>query len=1211
MTTTDKSRKTASLATKIGRIFIWTASIWFAILILLQIVLSPSLLTGILNKAAKDFIDGDIRFGKAGVSLFRDFPNISLNLDDFTLTYPADRFDNSESMGAQGWLAAHGTGERSDTLASLKSLSVSLRVFPLIFGAIDIPEISLTSPRIYAHSYADGRTNWQIFKTSEGKEAEEDASDQTDGLPEIRLRKISLEEHPHIVYTDSRDTVFAMIDMKDMEFRGRINTSRVHAIKGDFSLDSLFAAGRIANDTIALGIDRININDKGRRRFDASLEANTTLATRSFGRLRIPIEIGTSIIFHRDSIPSVSLEGFRSSIAYIPLEANMDLSFHTDHLGINGDFGIEGWKADDAIKEYAANFIPELKRVKTDATITLDGHCNGSYSYDGKELPEISIYLDIPESSVKHEDFSEAINLTLKMSAETECEGNVRASITDAAITSKGLDIRIIGDAEELLDSDPVIRLDCSMSFCLDSLVSVLPDSLQIQAAGSLEAMAKGSFKMSQLSLYNMTGADIQAEIKSDRLSVDSPLDTLGVRIKGFDIKLAPETMTSRKDSTRQFNLIGVTVSIDSTHIKYKDALEITGERLKASAKNNIDPKDTSEINPLGGRISADLLIIKDASDAQIRLSGSNNGFQLMPKRTNRHVPVLTLNSSNKNLIVRDISSRAVLNDVNIRANAAMNSIERRQKIKALRDSLAEVYPEIPEDSLLRHAWAQKAKAPRDSKVVPEWLKEDDFRAKDIDIRLDKSLAKYFREWDINGNFSLSSGILQTRYFPLMNLLRSFEASFNNDKVAIDTLLFQSGSSNLGVRGSLTGLKRALLGRGDLKLDAEINSSRLNTNELLRAYDVGSKYLSISKSAKAATVSDSELMKMAADTTSDPTLEMPLIIVPSNLNADIGINAKNMIYSKLAIQKFDADIVMKERCVQIKNAKAATNMGGIELEAFYATRSKKNLKTGICLDFKDITAERVISLVPAIDTIMPLLKTFNGLLDCEFAVTSDLDTNMNLVMPSINGIARISGKDLTIQENDIFRKFARLLLFKNRKEGRVDQMTVEGVIKDNKIEVFPFILKMDRYTLALSGIQNFDQSFLYHASLIRSPFLIKLGVDIQGNNFDDMGFRIGKAKYRNTEVPVFTAVIDQTKINLRNSITDIFKKGVNAAIEENTSQKILLEHKKKLGYLNVAEDRMEELSEDEMKQFEAEKAARETEEAGEVDENEETTEKDI
>ena len=315
-----------------------------------------------------------------------------------------------------------------------------------------------------------------------------------------------------------------------------------------------------------------------------------------------------------------------------------------------------------------------------------------------------------------------------------------------------------------------------------------------------------------------------------------------------------------------------------------------------------------------------------------------------------------------------------------------------------------------------------------------------------------------------------------------------------------------------------------------------------------------------------------------------------------------------MNYSKLAIREFDADLVMKERCVQITEAKALTNMGTIGLEAFYATRSKKNLKAGLCLDFKDITAERVISLVPAIDTIMPLLKTFNGFLDCEFAVTTDLDTNMNLIMPSVNGIARISGKDLTIQENDIFKKFARLLLFKNRKEGRVDQMTVEGVIKDNKIEVFPFILKMDRYTLALSGIQNFDQSFHYHASLIRSPFLIKLGVDIQGNNFDDMGFRIGKAKYRNTEVPAFTAVIDQTKINLRNSITDIFEKGVNAAIEENNSQKELMEHKKRIGYLNVTEEKMEDLSEEEMKQFEAEKAASETAEAAEATE---TTETDI
>lgn len=1190
METKDTSQKTKRVSVKIGKILLWIAGIWLGILIILQTILSPSLLTGILNKVAEDFIDGEVRFGKAGISLFRAFPNIRLQLDDFTLAYPADRFDISESMGAQGWLTVHGNGSQSDTLASFKSFSVSFKVLPLIFGTIDIPEISLTKPRIFAHSYADGNANWQIFKAGESNDddsSDDDSSDDDSGLPEIRLRKIILNEHPHIVYTDSRDTVFAMIDMKALTFKGRINTDRINNLQGDFSLDSLFAAGRIVKDTLALGIDRIHISDKGRRKFDASLNARTLLATRSFGRLSIPIDINSSIEFPKDTVPVVRIRDFRSSVAYIPIEADMDLKFHTKSVGAYGSFGINGWKVDEAMKEYAVNFIPELKKVDTDATITLRGECDGSYSYDGSCIPDITIDLQIPKSLIRHEDFSEDINLALQVSAETDREWKTRIHVKEAGIRAKGLDMKLSGTADDILDSDPGISLDCNIKASLDSLVSILPDSLQLHASGNVEAIARGGFRLSHLNLYNMTGADIHAEVKSERLSLSSPLDTIDIRIKGLDIKLAPETMTSIKDSTKQFNLIGVIASIDSTHIKYKDDLEITGERLKASAKNNIDPKDTSEINPLGGRISAGLLIIQDASDAQIRLSGSNSGFQIMPKRTNRHIPVLTFNSSNKNLIIRNLSSRAVLNDVNIKASAAMNSIERRQKVKALRDSLAKVYPEIPEDSLLRHAWAQRSRTPRDSKVVPEWLKEDDFRSKDIDIRLDKTLAKYFREWDLNGKFALSSGIMQTRYFPLMNNLRTFEASFNNNKIAIDTLLLQSGSSNLGVRGSLTGLRRALLGRGHLNLDVDINSTRLNTNELLRAYDIGSRYRSMTSSSKQVTISDSELMKMAADTTSDITAEMPLIIIPSNLSADIKVKARNMIYSKLAIKEFDADLLMKDRCVRIKDAKAASNMGGIELEAFYATRNKQNLKAGLCLDFKDITAERVISLVPAIDTIMPLLKTFKGFLDCEFAVTTDLDTNMNLVMPSVNGIARISGKDLTIQENDIFKKFARLLLFKNRKEGRVDQMTVEGVIKDNKIEVFPFILKMDRYTLALSGIQNFDQSFHYHASLIKSPFLIKLGLDIQGNNFDDMDFRIGKAKYRNPEVPTFTAVIDQTKINLRKSITDIFEKGVNAAIEENSSQKELWEHKKRIGYLNVAEEKMEDLSDEEMKQLEA------------------------
>ena len=171
-------------------------------------------------------------------------------------------------------------------------------------------------------------------------------------------------------------------------------------------------------------------------------------------------------------------------------------------------------------------------------------------------------------------------------------------------------------------------------------------------------------------------------------------------------------------------------------------------------------------------------------------------------------------------------------------------------------------------------------------------------------------------------------------------------------------------------------------------------------------------------------------------------------------------------------------------------------------------------------------------------------------------------------------------------------------------------MLQKETIKDNTLEVFPFVIKMDRYMLALSGIQNLDMLYRYHASLIKSPFLIRLGVDIYGPDFDNMKFKIGKAKYKNGNVPVFTTVVDQTKINLAESIRNIFDKGVDAAVRENIRQAAILDHKQKIGYVNAVDMKLEELSASEQKQMEAEQAADQAAEAAESGETAPATDTD-
>ena len=140
---------------------------------------------------------------------------------------------------------------------------------------------------------------------------------------------------------------------------------------------------------------------------------------------------------------------------------------------------------------------------------------------------------------------------------------------------------------------------------------------------------------------------------------------------------------------------------------------------------------------------------------------------------------------------------------------------------------------------------------------------------------------------------------------------------------------------------------------------------------------------------------------------------------------------------------------------------------------------------------------------------------------------------------------------------------------KNKNKGTVDKMSVNGIIRNNILEVFPFVLNIDRYTVAASGLQHLDESYNYHISVIKSPLLVKFGVNVFGKNFDEMKFRVGKARYRNTNVPVFTKQLDTVQYSLINSIHNIFEIGVEKAIRENREQDIV---QQKMDQINYSSD---------------------------------------
>lgn len=1160
---------------RILKAMLWIGGIWLALLIILQVALSPAVLTKVVDKLAPQYIDGDLSFSRIKISMFRYFPNVGITLEDGALTYPADRYDAMELKGAQGRLLYHGCGETADTLASFRHFSMGINVPALIAGKISIPHVALVKPRIFAHSYDSLNANWDIFRF----ESEEDTTSTT--LPPISVGRIRLTNHPHIVYTDSEDTLFALIDVKRMAFNGKLDTRRASRNRIGLTVDSLMVAGRLAADTIGLALNKLHIHEHDDH-MDLNAEAKALLATRSFGRIHVPISIKGTAGLVKDSIPTLAMHGFKAEIAAIPISFDADLKKADGHIKIDSRFSVDSCLVEDMIDGFVKNFIPEAAKVKTDAAIFLKGTCSGPFG--NGQLPSFDATLTVPQAEIRHKDIRHGADIDLMVSAKTDEDGLINVNVESAGFHTYGLHLKAKGSAEDILGEDPVLGIDGKFFASADSLLTFLPEDSGIEASGILATELKGSMKLSQMDIYNFAQADITGSISSEGLTLRSPKDTIDVSLGAFNVNIGPETKTSTKDPNLTVKLLAITGSLGKADISLKDAITAKGEGMTFSAKNSVNAfsaTDTSRIHPLGGHIKAKSLAIEDAEGMSITLDNTTNGFQMMPKEGHPEIPVLNLSSSNKRIYLRDESGRVILTDASLKGSAVMNTVERRQKRRAFMDSLMTAHPGVSRDSLQALLRSQ-----RRTRQLPSWMAEEDFKAQDISFKLDGSLAKYFREWDINCDLDVRTGILMTPYFPLRNIFKGIDVSLNNNELKIDNFKINTGESEIAAQGSLSGLRRALLGRGTYNLDLNITSGKMNADELLAAYNTGASYVPPTDMESLEDVSDSEFLKMSVADSLDTETENALIVIPSNLKADLKIDAGNIRFSDLLISEFDANMVMKERCVQIVGSKAVTNMGMAEFEGFYATRTKQDIRTGFNFNLSDVTTEKVIAMMPAIDTIMPLLNSFKGLVDCEIAATASLDTCMNILTPTINGVIRINGENLTMSDNEVFSSLAKKLKFRNSKEGKIDRMTVEGVIKDNTLEVFPFVVDLDRYTLAMSGLQHLDMSFKYHVSIIKSPLVFKIGVDLYGPEFEQMKFKIGKPKYKNANVPVFTAVIDETRINLVESIHSIFEKGVELAVKENERQEAIEELKQQIGYVNAAEQQIEELSAEEQQQLE-------------------------
>ena len=1134
------------------------------LLVALQVVLRPKVLTPIVNRFAEQYVDGgELRFSRVRASVIKDFPFLNFTLDDCAIVYPHDRyarFDSTIVEKGRFPLLQAGRAPMMDTLASFRTLQASLNLVNYLKKtSYDIRRVELDHPRIFAHHYDSTAANWDILRLSDPDDTTASAP-----LPPIRLHKVRLTGRPYIVYTNQQDTLLGMLRMKQLQLDGKVDTYHLPEARVRLVADSLFVNGRLPKDTLALGLDRLVAEGKDRR-VSLSSDAKAFLATRSSGRMRIPVHLEADAAFPErpDGALEAQVDRLALQVSTIDLKGNGNVVFHPDSTEIKADATIEKCPLGKLLTEYQVNF-PVLKKVKTDAVLDLDAHCDGVLA-EGR-LPRINAHLQIPDAYLDYEGLGRRGQVSLDVDADTDEELQLDLDLHRVLVDIVGARIDLKGTAADVTGEDPFFALTGKVNARIDSLTRAFTAEKGITGTGSITASLNGQARLSQLNLAKIGNADIQGNAVIRDLSVDDAKDRFKAWVRKADLTL--ETKGNRIDDNmrRGARVLALDATLDTLDATYKVGTYVRGKDIHVQAQNAATIlRGGKELTPLMGVLTAANLTMRDEEGTAVGLRDNKETFRVTPSTQDFRSPKLNLTSESVGVRVRTGANGFLLRNFkfDVTANKHLTAERTSTRMTHLLDSLQRVWPGEPRDSLLA-----KYRRSRPRRSLPAWM-QDDFRGRNIHISLSDAVRQYYRNWDFSGSVALERARVLLPAFPLQTQVMDLRGAVTNDKVDLKNITVQAGESNLSAQGTLGNLRRSLLTRGTMELDATVTSDHLDANELMRAYAYYSAYDPEPSMERA---SDEAIERAIERVELPDSAASRLLVVPGNLNARVSLEASDIRYDSLEVSWVAADLEMKQRTLQITNALAATNMGEIHFEGFYATRSKQDIKTGFDLNLVDITAEKVITLFPAVDTLVPMLRSFAGDLNCELAATAEMDTMMRLVLPSIDGVLRISGKDLSIDgDTPEFKRIAKMFVFRNKNGAYVNEMGVTGMVRDNVMEIFPFVMGIDRYTLAASGLQHLDESFSYHLSAIKSPLLVKFGVNIWGDNFDNIKYGLGRAKYRSIPVPDFSRQLDTVQNSLLASIHNVFELGVDQVIAENNAQRYIQDRMESTGYTPAAD----------------------------------------
>lgn len=390
------------------------------------------------------------------------------------------------------------------------------------------------------------------------------------------------------------------------------------------------------------------------------------------------------------------------------------------------------------------------------------------------------------------------------------------------------------------------------------------------------------------------------------------------------------------------------------------------------------------------------------------------------------------------------------------------------------------------------------------------------------------SVNRRKRMWSTDGTVGFADLNVYSDLFPLPMHIPNSSVSVGKDKINLSDTRLRVGESELVATGYISNLIRLFLQdrEGDKKrgkrvqLEGElaIHAPLLNMDELIEATN-----RSVMMSDTTQLYSDS-VGVAANDSTS------ALLLVPQRVKFGFDLDVAKMQFNNSSIDDIKGRATIEGGVLMLEQLSLSTIGAQATTSVVYRNVGSDSALVSMNMHMQQVDITRIGEIVPAIDSIMPMIKSFEGIVDFDFKAKSMVDKELMFDFNTIRSAASFKGKDMVLMDSETFAQLSKLLLFKNKDRNLVDSLEVYMINNKRMIQVLPFEMNIDRYRAIIGGSQAFNEQtfelfYNYNVSILKSPLPFKAGVDLKGS-LDNFDYSVTKAKLKDTDFKVQREIYD-------------------------------------------------------------------------------------